>query len=119
MGESATSPAQARATCTVPFTGRLELLFDDEMERQVTVLAGTRLTRAPGKPSVLLPSMLDVGLPQHVDHSEGPRSDVTFADALEDAHRGIDAAYHAKYDRYGLRIVGSVVGPTAHNVTNP
>ncbi len=26
-------------------------------------------------------------------------------------HADLDAAYHAKYDRYGPRIVGSVVGP--------
>jgi hypothetical protein len=30
---------------------------------------------------------------------------------------GIDAAYHAKYDRYGPQIVGSVTGPDAHAVT--
>jgi len=34
-----------------------------------------------------------------------------------DAHAGIDAAYHAKYDRYGPAIVGSVVGEKAHEVT--
>lgn len=33
------------------------------------------------------------------------------------AHEAIDAAYHAKYDRYGPRIVGSVVGPDAAEVT--
>ena len=27
-----------------------------------------------------------------------------------DAHAAIDAAYHAKYDRYGPRIVNTVVG---------
>jgi hypothetical protein len=32
-------------------------------------------------------------------------------------HAGIDAAYHAKYDSYGPRIVGGVVGPTAAKVT--
>jgi threonine dehydrogenase-like Zn-dependent dehydrogenase len=30
---------------------------------------------------------------------------------------GVDAAYHAKYDRYGPRIVGSVTGPDAYPVT--
>ena len=30
---------------------------------------------------------------------------------------GVEAAYHAKYDRYGPRIVGSVVGPDAADVT--
>jgi hypothetical protein len=29
----------------------------------------------------------------------------------------IDAAYQAKYDRYGPEIVGTVVGPQAHDVT--
>ena len=33
------------------------------------------------------------------------------------APEAIDAAYHAKYDRYGPRIVGSVVGPDAADVT--
>ena len=32
-------------------------------------------------------------------------------------HGDIDAAYHAKYDRYGPQIVGSVVGPAAAAVT--
>ena len=47
----------------------------------------------------------------------GVDRDVTFADAVSDAHAAIDAAYHAKYDRYGPRIVGSVVGPDAEAVT--
>lgn len=32
-------------------------------------------------------------------------------------HEAIDAAYHAKYDRYGARIVNTVVGPKAAEVT--
>jgi hypothetical protein len=47
----------------------------------------------------------------------GVERDVTFADAAPDAHPGIDAAYHAKYDRYGPAIVGSVVGDKAAPVT--
>lgn len=47
----------------------------------------------------------------------GLERDVTFAEAAPDAHSVIDAAYHAKYDRYGPRIVGSVVGPDAEVVT--
>src|SRR4051794_32152266 len=47
----------------------------------------------------------------------GVERDVTFTDAIADAHGAIDAAYHAKYDRYGPRIVGSVVGPHAAGVT--
>lgn len=42
---------------------------------------------------------------------------VTFADAAPDVQPAIDAAYHAKYDRYGPRIVGSVVGPGVRDVT--
>ena len=41
----------------------------------------------------------------------GVEQDVTFADAAGDVHPAIDAAYHAKYDRYGPQIVGTVVGP--------
>jgi hypothetical protein len=43
--------------------------------------------------------------------------DVTFANAAPGMHVGIDAAYHAKYDRYGPSIVGSGVGPAAEAVT--
>lgn len=32
-------------------------------------------------------------------------------------HAQLDAAYHAKYDPYGPRIVGSVVGPVAAQAT--
>lgn len=32
-------------------------------------------------------------------------------------HADLDAAYHAKYDRYGPRIVGSVVGPALAGAT--
>ena len=32
-------------------------------------------------------------------------------------HLALDAAYHAKYDSYGPRIVGTVVGPDAAGVT--
>src|SRR5215212_11377218 len=41
----------------------------------------------------------------------GLERDVTFAEAAPGVHAAINAAYHAKYDRYGSRIVGSVVGP--------
>jgi hypothetical protein len=47
----------------------------------------------------------------------GAERDVTFAEAAPDADAGIDAAYHAKYDRYGPAIVGSVVGATAAPTT--
>jgi hypothetical protein len=43
---------------------------------------------------------------------------VTFEDSTTpDAHAAIDAAYHAKYDRYGPGIVGSVVGSHAAQAT--
>lgn len=50
----------------------------------------------------------------------GVERDVDFVvvDAADlEAHAAIDAAYHAKYDRYGARIVGSVVGEHAREVT--
>jgi hypothetical protein len=47
----------------------------------------------------------------------GLERDVVFVEAADDAHAGIDAAYHTKYDRYGPAIVGSVVGEKAHQVT--
>jgi hypothetical protein len=47
----------------------------------------------------------------------GVERDVFFAQAAPDVQDDIDAAYHAKYHRYGPRIVGSVVGPGAHRVT--
>ena len=45
----------------------------------------------------------------------GVERDVTFTapDGYAAVHTDIDAAYHAKYDRYGPQIVGSVVGPHA------
>lgn len=47
----------------------------------------------------------------------GAERGVSFAPAATEDQDGIDAAYHAKYDRYGPRIVGSVTGPGTHDVT--
>jgi hypothetical protein len=47
----------------------------------------------------------------------GVERDVTFAEADPGTHAAIDAAYHAKYDRYGPQIVGSVVGPAVAPLT--
>ena len=47
----------------------------------------------------------------------GVEKDVTFAAASPEAHAAIDAAYHAKYDRYGPGIVNTVVGPDVVAVT--
>ena len=47
----------------------------------------------------------------------GAERDVSFAPAATEDQDGIDAAYHAKYDRYGPRILGSVTGPGTHDVT--
>jgi hypothetical protein len=47
----------------------------------------------------------------------GVERDVTFAEADPGVNGAIDTAYHAKYDAYGPKIVGSVVGPSAHAVT--
>ena len=43
----------------------------------------------------------------------GVERDVTFADADPGVQADIDAAYHAKYDRYGPQVVGH----GAHRVT--
>lgn len=43
----------------------------------------------------------------------GVERDVTFTAPAGDSSADIDAAYHLKYDRYGPRIVGTVVGPHA------
>jgi hypothetical protein len=47
----------------------------------------------------------------------GIEKDVTFGKATENDQPLIDAAYHAKYDRYGPAIVGSVTGTHAPAVT--
>lgn len=47
----------------------------------------------------------------------GVEADVSFARVGDGVQGEIDAAYHAKYDRYGPEIVGSVVGDEAHRVT--
>lgn len=47
----------------------------------------------------------------------GLEREVTFAESAPGVYAAIDAAYHAKYDRYGPGIVGSVVGPDAEAVT--
>lgn len=49
--------------------------------------------------------------------SGGVERDVTFSDAEARVHTAIDAEYHRKYDRYGPRIVGTVVGADAATVT--
>lgn len=43
--------------------------------------------------------------------------DVTFAEPSPGVHATLDAAYHAKYDHYGPKIVGTVVGPQTEAVT--
>ena len=47
----------------------------------------------------------------------GVETDVEFDRADPDVHDAIDDAYHAKYDRYGPRIVDTVVGPATVDVT--
>lgn len=41
----------------------------------------------------------------------GIEREVAFEEPAADVHDALDAAYHAKYDRHGPRIVGTVVGP--------
>jgi hypothetical protein len=43
----------------------------------------------------------------------GIEKDVTFGQPDPGVHADIDAAYHAKYDRHGPQIVGTVVGAKA------
>jgi hypothetical protein len=47
----------------------------------------------------------------------GVEWDVSFTEPPADVLPDIDTAYHAKYDRYGPAIVGSVVGEQATKVT--
>lgn len=49
----------------------------------------------------------------------GSTYDVAFVHLTADdpAQADIEVAYHAKYDRYGARIVGSVTGPAAAQVS--
>jgi hypothetical protein len=47
----------------------------------------------------------------------GVERDVTFAEPDAGVHGALDAAYHAKYDRHGPAIVGTVVGDEAAAVT--
>lgn len=47
----------------------------------------------------------------------GVERDVDFTAPDESAHADVDAAYHAKYDRYGPAMVATVVGPEKHAVT--
>jgi hypothetical protein len=47
----------------------------------------------------------------------GLERDVTFAEPDPSVHAAIDEAYHAKYDRYGPAMVGTVVTPDAGAVT--
>ncbi|GAA2562372.1 hypothetical protein GCM10010435_38070 [Winogradskya consettensis] len=47
----------------------------------------------------------------------GVERDVTFGEAGPGVHEDIDKAYHLKYDRYGAKIVNTVVGPQAVPVT--
>lgn len=43
----------------------------------------------------------------------GVEKDVVFEVPEDDVHGSVDAAYHAKYDRHGPAIVGSVTGSHA------
>jgi hypothetical protein len=43
----------------------------------------------------------------------GVERDVAFEEPAPGVHADVGAAYHAKYDRYGPRMVGTVVSPEA------
>ena len=49
--------------------------------------------------------------------ADGLEREVTFAEPVPGAQAAIDTAYHSKYDRYGPKIVGTVVSPDAGAVT--
>ena len=49
--------------------------------------------------------------------ADGVEADVRFAHDDDAPHEAIDAAYHAKYDRYGPVPVGHVTGRPSHPVT--
>jgi hypothetical protein len=49
--------------------------------------------------------------------ADGLDRDVTFAEPDSDVHGAIDDAYHAKYDRHGPAIVGTVTGDAAAETT--
>jgi len=47
----------------------------------------------------------------------GVERDVAFEQVAQSVNADVDAAYHAKYDRYGPSIVGTVVSPEAARST--
>ncbi|KAE8765180.1 DUF2255 family protein [Georgenia thermotolerans] len=47
----------------------------------------------------------------------GVERDVTFVRPAADVRAAVDAAYHAKYDRYGQALVRTVTGPDAGETT--
>jgi hypothetical protein len=47
----------------------------------------------------------------------GVERDVSFEEPARAVARAVTAAYHAKYDRYGPAIVGTVVTPEAEQLT--
>jgi threonine dehydrogenase-like Zn-dependent dehydrogenase len=75
-------------------------------------LAGSTLVPVPGSghSEETLRSLLSLSDVMSTGHH-------AFAEATAEAHTEIDAAYHAKYDRYGATIVGHVTGPDAQPVT--
>jgi hypothetical protein len=47
----------------------------------------------------------------------GVERDVRFTEADAASYAAVDAAYHAKYDRHGARVVATVTGPEAAPLT--
>jgi hypothetical protein len=47
----------------------------------------------------------------------GVEREVSFEEPARSVARAVTAAYHAKYDRYGPAIVGTVVSPEAEQLT--
>jgi hypothetical protein len=55
--------------------------------------------------------------PVEASRAGGVEADVDFERPAPEVQTAIDDAYHAKYDRCGPRIVDTVVGPAAADVT--
>jgi len=80
---------------------------------QVTTWAADQLDRIGGAQEIGLATRPDGSLRPYVTMWVVRAGDGLYVPSPY----GIDAACHAKYDRYGPRIAGSVTGPASHAVT--
>jgi hypothetical protein len=114
----------------------------DEAELQRVADAVQLRVASPGADGTLRPYVtiwhVGVGDPVYIRSAHGPSNgwfrraretgvgrisaggverDVTFEPASPDVREAVDAAYHAKYDRYGPAPVGAVTGPDVLETT--